>query len=113
MTTFTNIPKEIEEVLELDKVDYWSQYKSLKEFMTVVGVNPTQKFVREVLKENKCQEMWIYDAPVQLSDSGTITQKAWKDYWWKSRHPLCLECIRDCKQSSRVNLYCPQYEEKE
>ena len=104
---------EIEEIQELADVDYWSSYRPLKDFMITVGVNSTQKFVREVLKENGCQEMWIYDAPVQLSDSGTITQKAWKNYWWKSRHPMCLECIKECKQSSRVDLYCPQYEEKE
>ena len=46
---------EIEEIQELADVDYWSSYSPLKDFMITVGVNSTQKFVREVLKENSCQ----------------------------------------------------------
>lgn len=103
---------EIEEIMELAKVDYWKEYVPLYDFMKIAGVSATRKFEKEILKENKCQEMWIYDAPPEENESGNVTEKAWKQYWKRSIHPLCQTCIHECKQSSRVDIFCPSHEEK-
>ena len=36
---------------------------------------------------------------------------AWQQSFWKKTHPLCLRCLKDCKQSSQVKIIaCPQFQ---
>ena len=47
-----------------------------------------------------------------LSDA--VDSRDWEKWWWKRKHPLCLRCVKTCKQSSKVKIIqCPQYEAKE
>lgn len=49
--------------------------------------------------------------PEELADFDDFsTNKGWETWLWKTKHPLCLKCQKECKQSDKVKIIiCPQY----
>jgi len=70
-----------------------------------------KKVDKQPLKTNKLQTRFSVKMKVaQLSDTPE-RKVAWERWWFKRKHPKCVACSRECKQSVHVGLYCPQFEE--
>jgi hypothetical protein len=42
-----------------------------------------------------------------------LSRKLWEKAWFKVKNPLCLSCVKKCKQSARVDIVvCPPYKKK-
>lgn len=42
-----------------------------------------------------------------------VTEKQWSKWFWKNYHEVCLSCINNCKQSSKVDLSCEKFKKGE
>lgn len=50
-----------------------------------------------------------------MSEELTESQKAkqWEKEYWKDFNDQCKQCIKECKQSWKVNLNCPKFEKQD
>ena len=46
---------------------------------------------------------------IQEIDVNTATVREFEKWWWQSFNEKCLKCEKNCKQSWRVGLSCPNF----
>ena len=77
---------------------------------------PPKNAKKVVEKSLKTRELQVGKLP-DLTDMRLVTEKEamsdyhlWKKWWWQIKHPLCLRCVNECRQSSQVGIICcPQF----
>lgn len=103
------VPEEELNSLEtLDKLGI--RYITLYEYAKIIGLGLTKTEVDDLRKKIGYTEIWVYDELPHKNRN--INDAAWERWFWRFVNPLCKDCVRECKQSSRVSLYCPKFEKK-
>jgi len=86
---------------------------TLYDYAQVIGLDYTKKKLDDIRKQIGYSEIWIVDdespSPNKNDDVPNIT---WKKWYFKFIHPMCQKCVKGCKQSSRVGVFCNMFEEK-
>jgi len=104
--------EELNALITLDKLGL--KYVTLEEYAKIVGLYLTIKELEAIRKKTGYAEVWVMDqAPPKVSKSGIVTDTQWDRWYFRFLHPVCQKCILDCKQSSRVDIMCPNYKAKE
>jgi hypothetical protein len=49
---------------------------------------------------------------IQMPDTNNCSEKEWNNWFWADWNETCKECIKQCKQSHVVKLYCPNIDKK-
>jgi len=75
-----------------------SDYKTLKNFLKEKLKNYSEKDYEKYLKKLNVEKCYILEKPVEL------TGREWEKWWWNNLNPLCINCKKSCKQSSRVEI---------
>lgn len=88
-------------IKSLKNVVDFNDYKKFSECFNILGLNLTQKSVKDYLNKLNVREIYFYDPKPNIE---TCTIKDFKDYWFKYINYDCIECINKCKQSSRVKV---------
>lgn len=102
---------------EVDSVDAVTQQGCrlipLNEYAGIIGMDITKKEIGEIRKKIGYTEVWVIDEESPLPNkSMDIPQNTWKKWFFKFIHPTCQKCAKDCKQSSRVGLFCNKFVKK-
>jgi len=86
---------------------------TLYDYAQFIGLDYTKKKLDDIRKQIGYSEIWIVDdespSPNKSDDVPNVT---WKKWYFKFIHPMCQKCVKGCKQSSRVGVFCNKFEEK-
>ena len=94
----------------LDKLKI--KYVTMQEYAKIVGLNLTIKEIDIIRKKTGYTEIWVMDQePPKVNKHMNVSDKQWDRWYFRFIHPMCKKCKRDCKQSSRVDLICPAFDE--
>uniref|UniRef100_A0A6M3LNR4 Putative DNA binding, helix-turn-helix domain containing protein n=1 Tax=viral metagenome TaxID=1070528 RepID=A0A6M3LNR4_9ZZZZ len=72
-----------------------------------------KKVDKQPLKTMKLRSR--FSVKMKVSDFSGIPKRTsdWERWWFREKHPRCVACLNDCKQSGYVVLTCPQFKEME
>lgn len=103
-----------EELNSLDTLDkLGTKYVTLQEYSVIVGLTLTLKQLAEIRKKTGYTELWIIDQPPpKVTKTNDVSDAQWDRWYFRFLHPMCQNCEKECKQSSRVDLICPNFRQK-
>ena len=102
--------EELNSLQTLDKLGI--KYVTLVEYAKIIGSGLTQKELVDVRKKTGYTEIWVMDKEPPKPKNHNITDVQWERWYFRYVNQLCQTCEKDCKQSSRVDIFCPSYKEK-
>jgi DNA-binding transcriptional regulator YiaG len=77
------------------------------DFIKVMGFKKTVPI--KIKKREKSDRIKI-DKKIEAPCLKFESDSDWEKWWWEKLNPKCLDCQKDCKQSSNVEIgYCPQF----
>ena len=84
------------EIKKLSDIKGISNYVTFKKFLIDSGKDPK---LDEVLKESiDAESIYILNTPMFPSD------EEFEKYWWADINDYCKDCVKGCKQSSKVEI---------
>ena len=85
----------------------------LDKYASIIGMDITKKEILDIRKKIGYTEVWVIDEESPMPGSNNnITDAVWKKWFFKFIHPTCQKCAKECKQSSRVGLFCNKFVKK-
>jgi hypothetical protein len=86
---------------------------TIYDYSTFIGMDYSKKKLDDIRKQIGYSEVWIIDdESPKPNSSNSVSDVIWKKWYFKFIHPMCQKCVKGCKQSSRVGVFCNQFEEK-
>jgi|SRR6056297_1216724 len=86
-------------IKRFDDIDNFNQYKKFEDFKHLLGISLNKKDTKKLLKDMGIKDLYFYD---DYSDHNNVS--LFNKYWFRYINPRCKECVKKCKQSSRVNV---------
>ena len=85
---------------------------TLYDYAQFIGLDYSKKKLDDIRKQIGYSEIWIIDDESPVPNSNGVSETAWKKWYFKFIHPMCQKCVKGCKQSSRVGVFCNKFKEK-
>ena len=82
--------------------DYITLRKLLKDKQINKSIPDIELFVKDLLMKLNVETIHFLQPKVK---------KSWNAYWWSEKNPMCLKCVRACKQSKHVEVICNDFTE--
>jgi len=90
-------------IKKLSDVKDLSGYVTLKKHIKDRGLDPSKE--KDLLTMFGFQSVYVLNRPINPS------AEEFEAYWWETLNKKCIQCIKECKQSSKVVVeYCPDFE---
>lgn len=82
-------------------------------YASIIGCDLNKKEIDDIRKKMGYSKVWVIDEESPLPNKGgDIPVNSWQKWYFKFIHPMCQKCAKECKQSSRVGLYCNSFVKK-
>lgn len=85
---------------------------SLYDYSQIIGLDYSKKKLDDIRRQIGYSEILVIDDECPEPTSGGVSEAVWKKWYFKFIHIMCQKCVRGCKQSSRVSVFCNKFEEK-
>lgn len=95
--------RKAKQITKLADAKHVEDYVSLKKY---IRVNKKTYKADDMLEKFGIQSLYVlYEEPVKISKvTGKVSKSIDNKKWWSSYNKICKDCVKECKQSSRVEI---------
>lgn len=81
-------------------------------YSKLIGLNSTKKEIVDICRKIGYTDIWIVDDESPKPNTNGISDIVWRKWYFKFINPICQKCTKECKQSSRADVFCTKFNAK-